>query len=202
VSRSTAELGAVLALVRADVAREEPETSALIRRLRHVRARGVFTRAELLAMCHWKSSRSTRQVARNRAATITRVSRAALATRDERERIERLLSLRGVGVPSASAILTLLDPRRYGVLDIRAWQVLFEAGCVSRNPAGVGFGVVHWEEYLRVLRSLAAALRVSVRRVELTLFLLHRARQEGRLYRQGGRMGRPRGVRSRRKDVR
>jgi len=133
-------------------------------------------------MCRWKSPRSIRQCERNRGATIARVSRAVLATRDEGERIARLLGLRGVGVPTASAILTLVDPRRYGVLDIRAWQILFESGCVSRNSAGVGFGVAHWEEYLRVLRSLAAALRVSVRRVELTLFLLHRARQEGTLY--------------------
>src|SRR5262249_50230505 len=85
---------------------------------------------------------------------------------------------------SASAILTLVEPRRYGVLDIRAWQLLFERGCVRTKPSGVGFGVDHWLEYLGVLRVLAAALGVSVRRVGLTLYELHPARQEGRLYRE------------------
>jgi hypothetical protein len=175
---------ALVALVRRELSDEEPETAALIRGLRRVRARGAFTRAEFLAMCRWKTPRSAPQCARNPAAAVARVSTAVLESRDERGRMERLLSLRGVGVPSASAILTLVDPRRYGVLDIRAWQLLFESGCVSRNPSGVGFGVAHWLEYLGVLRALAAALRVSVRRVELTLYEVHRARQEGRLYRE------------------
>jgi hypothetical protein len=175
---------ALVALVRRELSDEEAATAALIRDLRGVRARGAFTRAEFLAMCRWKTPRSAPQCARNPAAVIGRVSEAVLESRDERERMERLLSLRGVGVPSASAILTLVDPRRYGVLDIRAWQLLFESGCVSRNPSGIGFGLAHWLEYLGVLRTLAAALRVSVRRVELTLYELHRARQEGRLYRE------------------
>src|SRR5262249_38078716 len=172
------------ALVRRELSDEEPETAALIRALRPVRARGAFTRAEFLAMCRWKTPRSAPQCARNRAAVIARVSSAVLATRDERARMERLLGLRGVGVPSASAILTLVDPRRYGVLDIRAWQLLFESGCVRTKPSGVGFGVAHWLEYLGVLRALSAALGVSVRRVALTLLDLHRAPQGGRLHRR------------------
>jgi hypothetical protein len=182
---------ALVALVRRALADEEPETAALIRDLRRVRAHGAFTRAEFLAMCRWKTPRSAPQCARNRAAAIARMSAAVLERRDERGRMEGLLALRGVGVPTASAILTLVDPRRYGVLDIRAWRLLFESGCVSRNPSGVGFGVAHWLEYLGVLRALAAALGVSVRRVELTLYDLHRARQEGRLYRRAESGGRP-----------
>ena len=50
--------------------------------------------------------------------------------------MEHLLALDGVSVPVASAILTLLDPRRYGVLDIRAWQLLYAMQGVDANPAG------------------------------------------------------------------
>jgi hypothetical protein len=164
------------------LAEEEPETARLIGTLGHVRRRGAFDRAEFLAMCRWKSPRSSRLCAANSAARVRRAAREALSARSERRRMELLLGLRGVGVPTASAILTLVDPRRYGVLDIRAWQLLHQTGWVASNPRGTAFRVVHWLEYLRVLRHLAARLRAPVRQIEWTLFLCHR-RRPGRLYR-------------------
>jgi len=119
---------------------------------------------------------------RNSAARIRRVARAALRTRDERRRIELLTGLRGVSVPIASSILTLIDPRRYGVLDIRVWQLLFVLDVVTSKPTGRGFSVEDWQQYLTVLRRHARQLGASVRAVEYTLFRCHRKWQTGRLY--------------------
>ena len=96
--------------------------------------------------------------------------------------MQLLTGLRGVSVPTASAILTLVDPRRYGVLDIRAWQLLFGLGTVGRRPAGRGFALRDWLEYLGELRRHARRLGVPARAVEYTLFLCHRKFQKGRLY--------------------
>jgi hypothetical protein len=161
---------------------EDPATIALVRRLRHVRRAGEFSRAEFLVMCRWKSPRAAPQYERNPAARVREASRAALRAGIERRRIEALTRLRGVSVPVASAILTLIDPRRYGVLDIRVWQLLERLGAVAGNPRGRGFTVGHWEQYLRVLRRQAWRLRAPVRAVEYTLFCCHRALQTGRLY--------------------
>src|SRR3989337_4608117 len=98
---------------------------------------------------------------RNSAATIRRISRAALATRSEQKRMNLLTSLRGVSVPMASAILTLVDPKRYGVLDIRVWQLLFAMDSVGTNPRGVGFNFENWHHYVRQLRYHARELGVS-----------------------------------------
>ena len=133
-------------------------------------------------MCRWKSPRAQRHYLRNGAARIREASRRALAARSERRRIEHLLELDGVSVPVASAILTLLDPRRYGVLDIRAWQMLYAVRGVDANPAGRGFTVAQWLRYLETLREHAQRLRASARAVEFTLFLCHRKRQRGLLY--------------------
>ena len=133
-------------------------------------------------MCRWKSPRAQRHYLRNGAARIREASRRALAARSERRRIEHLLELDGVSVPVASAILTLLDPRRYGVLDIRAWQMLYAVRGVDANPAGRGFTVAQWLRYLETLREHARRLRASARAVEFTLFLCHRKRQRGLLY--------------------
>ncbi len=133
-------------------------------------------------MCRWKSPRAIRHYERNTPAGVRRASGEALRTRSERRRLEVLTGLEGVSVPTASAILTLIDPRRYGVIDIRAWQLLYRLGSVRRRPGGVGFRFADWERYLAVLRAQARALRISVRRVELTLFEYHRKTQKGRLY--------------------
>jgi hypothetical protein len=87
-----------------------------------------------------------------------------------------------VSVATASAILTLVDPRRYGVLDIRCWQLLFSIRSVAGNERGRAFTVSQWEHYLERLRVHARALGVSARMVEHTLFHCHRKLQRGRLY--------------------
>lgn len=93
-----------------------------------------------------------------------------------------LRTLHGVSVPMASAILTLVDPSRYGVLDIRVWQLLFAMDSVSTNPRGVGFTFKNWHDYLRRLRDHAREMGVSARTVERTLFEYHRKVQQGKLY--------------------
>jgi hypothetical protein len=171
------------ALLRRELVREEdPGTAALIERLAHVKAAGRFTRAEFLAMCRWKSPRARRHYERSTPATIRRMSAAALSARTERERIERLTALPGVSVATASAILTLIDPGRYGVLDIRCWQLLFHIRSVEGNARGRGFTARQWEQYLTRLRGHARALGVSARVIEYTLFHCHRRLQRGRLY--------------------
>ena len=93
-----------------------------------------------------------------------------------------LTRLQGVSLPMASAILTLVDPRRYGVLDIRVWQLLFAMDSVGTNPRGVGFSLSNWAQYLRKLRDHARAMGVSARTVERSLFEYHRKVQQGTLY--------------------
>jgi len=161
---------------------EDPATAALIARLAGVRRRGAFTRAELLVMASWKSARARPHYARNSPALVRAVSRAALSTRSERDRMGHLTRLAGVSIPVASAILTLIDPRRYGVLDIRVWQLLHALDPTIGNPRGRGFTVAHWERYLTRLRAEARRRGVTARAMEWALFHGHRALQRGRLY--------------------
>ena len=164
-------------------AREDDGTRALSRRLSAARRRGYLTKGELIAACRWKSPRSAPHVRANNHHRVRAATAAALSTRDEAARLEALVQLRGVSVPTASAVLTLIDPRRYGVIDIRVWQLLHRAGRVTGRRHGVGLTTRDWLQFLAVIRALARKLRVGVRTVELTLFEMHRARQRGRLYR-------------------
>jgi hypothetical protein len=170
-----------------ELTREDtPDTLQLIEDLRDVRQRGYLTKREFLAICRWKSPRSIRHCMKNSSGRIRRQSAIAVATRSEQVRFDALTELDGVGAPTASAILTLTNPRRYGVMDIRVWQLLFEFGSVRTKPGGAGFTFGDWHPYLLTLRDHAKQLGVSVRAVEYSLFRYHRRAQEGVLYKRPG----------------
>ena len=162
----------------------EEDTSAteLIKKLRHVRKAKYLTKVELENICHWKSPRAIVHIRHNSPAKIKRMTIRAFTTRSEKDKIKHLCSLRGVGMPMASAILMLTCPRRYGVIDIRVWKLLFALGSVRTKAGGTGFTFKNWYHYLCILRYHAKRLNVSVRDVERTLFKYHKEIQVGRLY--------------------
>ncbi len=171
------------ALLAAELVREESaETRELIRDLRGARRRGHLTKREFLTICRWKSPRAIALSEKNSRDRIRRCTTTAFASRSESVRFEALTALYGVAAPTASAILTLTDPLRYGVIDIRVWQLLFDLGSVRTKPNGVGFSLDDWLHYLATLRDHARALGVSVRAVEYSLFLYHQRVRRGPLY--------------------
>jgi len=170
--------------------REESEATGLIRQLRTARLRGYVMPEELEAVCYWKSPRAIRHIRANGAGRVRSATGAALRSRSERKRLEALTSLRGVSVPMASALLTLLDPKRYGVIDIRVWQLLHKLGTVKKNPGGVGFKFRNWYQFLMIIRHFAKKFGVKARDIERTLFLVHKEYQAGRLY-DAGKLGKP-----------
>ena len=163
---------------------EDEGTLALIRRLRGARERRYLTRVELELVCKWKSPRALHLIRSNGASRVRAATRRALAARSESARLDELRALRGVSVPMASAVLTLLYPRRYGVIDIRVWQLLNAVGAVTKNRAGSGFTFKNWYQFLMTVRHLAKRFGVTARNVERTLFVAHRDYQRGRLYRR------------------
>lgn len=165
------------------VPEEGPGTLALMASMRAARQRGYLTRGELERVCRWKSPRSIALVRENTPHRVRRRTAEALQSLDERERLDALLALRGVSVPSASAVLTMLEPERYGVIDIRVWQLLHAMGAVEGNPRGAGFTFDQWHRFLHVVRDLAARLETTARAVERSLFAAHMAHQDGLLYR-------------------
>ena len=171
------------ALLRRELLTEEhAETARLIRRLAHVKATGGFTRSRVPRDVPLEEPALAAPLrAQLRGDDPARVARGARRAQRARAH-DRLIALPGVSVATASAILTLIDPRRYGVLDIRCWQILFSIRSVAGNERGRAFTVSQWEQYLERLRGHARALDVSARMIEYTLFHCHRRLQRGRLY--------------------
>ena len=170
-------------LVRKYLSLEEgPKTAALIRELRIAGRRGYLHRLELEAICRWKSSRAIRHIRSNTSKEVRDATQTALSTRSERRRLEALTSLKGVSIPMASAILMLLNPKRYGVIDIRVWELLHKLGTVTKNSRAVGFTFNNWYQFLMIIRYFARMHSCTARDIERTLFLAHKKFQEGQLY--------------------
>ena len=163
---------------------EYSDTAPLIASLSHVREAHYFTRSEFLIMCKWKEPRERRRQnwASNTEDEVRTLSAQAFGAPDEARRILHLCRLRGVGIPVASAFLALIDPERYGVIDIRVWQLLALYNEVDYDPDGRTLQVLHWLDYLDKIRLWADELKVSVRTIERTLFQHHRDIQTERLY--------------------
>jgi hypothetical protein len=162
--------------------KEDPETQLIIDSLANAKKRGWLTKPELIKICKWKSPRGIRHIKQNREVIIKKITKEALSTRSEQRKLKLLTSLKGVSVPMASAILMLTNPKRYGVIDIRVWQLLYKMGTVNTNADGAGFNFKHWYRFLKIIRYFAKKYKVGVRDIERTLFKVHVKFQKGRLY--------------------
>lgn len=161
---------------------EWDDTSALIKKLRIAKKRGWLTKEELIEICYWKSPRAIWHIRSNRADTIKKATERALSSRSEQIKIEELIVLKGVSLPMASSILMLTNPKRYGVIDIRVWELMFHLGTMQTNQKGTNFNFKEWYRYLIILRHFADKLKVNARDIERTLFNVHKMHQTGQLY--------------------
>lgn len=94
-----------------------------------------LTTSDLNQILKWKLrgqyGRQRKVRAKNTTRAIRAITTAAFAIRDRhpiRElelRVRVLCALHGVGVPVASAVLAVAEPRKYGVIDFRAWRQVF-----------------------------------------------------------------------------
>lgn len=128
------------------------------------RAQGHYTRDQFLVVCAWKSPRSRPLVEANEEATVRFATGAALTATDERARMEALLALDGVGVPTASTLLYFAEPDRYPILDVRALESLGQRATRSTYPVG------YWLEYLAACRALALRHGVDLRTLDKALW--------------------------------
>ena len=78
-------------------------------------------------------------------------------------RVGVLTVLPGVGVPVASAILALVDPETYGVLDFRAWRQVFPKKQVDYSVSG-------YLRYMQKIWPLVDELQWTAQEVDLAIW--------------------------------
>lgn len=161
---------------------ETKEAQDLINLLSDVKEKGFFTKEQFYKVAMWKTPRPKNYYLSNSKELIEQISRLALSTNSEDEKINVLLSLNGVSIAVASSLLTIINPKDYGIIDIRVWQLLHLYEEVKNKPGGQGFNLEDYKNYLLILREYAKQFNINVRDVERIFFFHHKKIQEGNLY--------------------
>lgn len=134
------------------VEKNNMKVQKLIQMCKLARKRGYFTRNEFLAICRWKSPRPMKHYTTNSEEEIKQITKKAFSTLFEKRKIELLDKLKGVNVPMASALLTIMYPECYGVIDVKAWYSLVQLGIIRGKNAKKkrSFNVNDWYRYMKI----------------------------------------------------
>lgn len=127
-----------------------------------VREQGYYTREDLAAVGDWKSVRIRSLLASNSDEDIRDITAMAF-TAPERLQHLILTLLRGVQVRAASALLTIWDPLRHTVMDVRSLGALHGLGAIETTD-------MSYPSYLSVCREIAGRLDVDLRTLDRALW--------------------------------
>ena len=162
--------------------KETEEAQNLIKELKNVKARGFLTKKQFYDVAMWKTPRPKNYYLSNSEKFVKKISKNSLSSKTEEEKIITLTSLKGVSIPVASSLLTIINPKKYVIIDIRVWKLLYSYGEIRTKPGGQGFNLNDWKNYISILRKYSGVFDVNVRDIERTLFFYHRKNHEGKLY--------------------
>lgn len=124
-----------------------------------------YSIANLKIIIGWKSARIAGLIEKNSPSDVAKALRFATDKRtSEKWAIETLCRLKGVGVPVASAILTMVYPDKYTIIDFRALEALG----IQRGDGEET--VDFYLEYLRTCRSLAQECKIDLRTLDRALW--------------------------------
>jgi hypothetical protein len=123
---------------------------------------GFLNSEQLYEVARWKTPRVSKIVKKNPNSIVRNITAFALKTSNEEYKIRILCSLVGIGIPRASAILTMGDPQKYGVIDVNAWLSL-------TGKDKQGFSVDDWIWYLKQIRKLAKKHGKTPRQMDMAL---------------------------------
>ena len=134
-----------------------------------IREQGFIEFDDFYQICMWKSARQKQNYLKNKD-TVKDISRKAFAEKDESLKMWLLLELNGVGIPTASAILTIVFPNKYAVIDIRCIQMLNKIDIKILETITIN----RWLEYLNIMRELAHENNLTPLQIDQVLFSMHR----------------------------
>jgi hypothetical protein len=132
--------------------------------------RGWLNKDEFLAICLWKSRRPKRLYDLNSSTEIITKIKLCLKEKDELKKIQCLTELKGVRIPTASAILCVTNPASYPIIDERCIQSLNHLGQIDWTTITEN----NWLEYLKIVRNLAKDNNKTAREIEKGLFAYNR----------------------------
>lgn len=135
-----------------------------------IKNRGYMTKTEFLNICLWKSRRPKKRYNLNSEEQIITTTKLAFLEKDEETKINILKLLDGVLIPTASALLSVVNPEDYPIIDKRCVQSLQDLKLIKWKI----INNKNWLLYLTIIRNLSKELNLTCREIEKGLFAYNR----------------------------
>ena len=144
------------------------------------REQGHLTRDQLYDVAYESSTRSAYHVETNPEDRCREVTANALAVDGDFSKIHLLTGLSGFKAPTASCVLTALDPERHAVVDTRVWASLERTGYLEGRKES--FDASDYVAMIDPIREIAAETGYSAAEVGYALFAHDDHVREGTLH--------------------
>lgn len=156
----------------------EGETKRLTKKFQHLkteRKEFYLTLDELEEIFKWKLrsqyGRQTKKRSLNTNENIITITRTAFGIthiEDDYEtklKLKILISITGIEIPVASAILTLCYPEKYSVIDFRNWNQIYKSEKKKTN-----YTAKEYTDYLKIIRNLATNYGLIPQEIDIAIW--------------------------------
>lgn len=144
------------------------------------REQGYLTREQLYDLAYENSTRSAYHVESNPPSRCEAVTANVLAVEGDFSKIQLLTGLRGFKAPTASAVLTALDPERHAVVDTRVWASLDRLDYLDGRKES--FDAADYVTMIEPIREIATETDFPTAEVGYALFAYDAEVREGTLH--------------------
>jgi len=144
------------------------------------REQGHLTREQLYEIAYESSTRSAYHVDRNPEGRCEEVTANVQQVDGDFSKIHLIGGLSGFKAPTASCVLTALDPSRHAIVDTRVWATLERFGFVEGRKES--FDAADYVTMIGPIREIAAETGYSPEDVGYALFAYDVEHREGTLH--------------------
>lgn len=139
------------------------DTDDVVREMGDGIRNGQYLRKHLVGIALWKSARRVALIRGNSDSEIAEALRVAATVGERRIALGALMSLEGVHLPTASAVLAWIHPDRYTIIDWRALEALGQDNSAVKLT-------YYLDNYLPFCLDLARDAGVSLRVLDRALW--------------------------------
>lgn len=144
------------------------------------RDQGYLTREQLYDVAYESSTRSAYHVEKNPEERCQEVTANVLTVEGDFSKIQLLAGLSGFKAPTASCVLTALEPSRHAVVDTRVWATLDRFDYLDGRKES--FDAADYVTMIEPIREIAAETGYSPAEVGYALFAYDAEHRDGTLH--------------------
>lgn len=144
------------------------------------REQGYLSRDQLYELAFATSTRSAYHVEKNPKDRCREVTENVCEVEGDFSKIQLLTGLSGFKAPTASAVLTAVDPEQHAVVDTRVWASLERRGYLEGRKESFDAG--DYVTMIEPIRELASERGYTPAKVGYALFAMDVAERDGTLH--------------------